>query len=71
MKRKWQISFWVRVSEAAEFHSPFPDPYTKDTSWNSHQIVYLDTLGLLLNGYMYRQYSRPALPALTSLKQFK
>lgn len=38
---------------------------------SSHQILYLHTLGLLLNGYVYRQYSSPALPALNSLKQFK
>lgn len=60
------------MSEAAEFYCIFHKLFLTLTQrthlWNSHQIVYLDTLGLLLNGYVYRQCTSPALPALTSLK---
>lgn len=65
-------SEWVRLlNSTASFTSLFLIITQKTHLWNSHQIVHLDTLVLLLNGYVDRRYTSPALPALTSLKQFK
>lgn len=62
-------SEWVRLlNSTASFTALFLTLKQRTHLWNSHLIIYLDTLGLLLNGYMYRQ-CRPG--ALNSLKQFK